>query len=1199
MTSPDDTLLSVYNGQIQLDIQIQSRKIKSQIFTNCISGEQISLPLEMFELGFGSRGHARSQTFEVSSSHGTATSAMLTFASAAEFPGLEVEVEFTLLPQKAYLRKQILVRATQPFDYRLLSADLMDWSNVEREWRSMEADLLPYGSHPVYCESLWLGVEFVAAFNEYNNCGVVLRSRPGGCAITGVWTRLHATVAGVSANGGTRQAFLSYLSDIWLSPPRFRSCYNAWWTLPLDAPAGERLRLMRNLGEHLDRDVRSAYDLINFDAGWSARTSILQMKDPATEAEYEELALVSQKAGVGLGLWVSPSQFHSIAFDHEWASRQGYYVLPPMRHPSGLVFQGVSLADPRYRSEMIGRIRELIARFRISHLKLDGFIPIEYSGHHDLLPGEDSVEPLVEHCLELLKAAKDENPGLVIEATFLNSLWSYSSPWLLKYADVIWVNAGGDLPRGIGPAPDVRNAQTNARDLYLSQAFDELWVPPDAVHVFDVIHCDSGTALAEQLAIACGRGRMFLATFINPDLMTPRDWQMLRGFVLWMRRHQRVLQNTNVLPGRIAEGEVYGFSHWNEDCGILFLRNPSNASQNYKLGVAASGCPSSLRDAVCWTGFPVCRGIADKIDAGSQLEFRLAPWETIVAIIERRTDLKQSIPIGAAWVIGSTGQGLLFPDPGIESVRIVAAHGEQTIQVRGDDSPEQQFHLADFTAPSYTDRATRDFHFRLNIQGSSCAHLTEILTIIEFPGRAAGMGNVEFSAKGASLQTRSGSSAAGLGDRICNDVPHWSDARRLESEWVWYIAEAPQSPCCIDINGWTSRTDARIGFWIWETTHVKPIVVDLDLPYPELPQENAHSRRVGLCLRAPTPLAAVRTMHATAPETWLGQQMSSAAEDWSTRVARFYPQCTTMWSDADVHLKKISSAFFPALEAIDFSKYVPPAAHVLDFGSGTGWLSAILSRMDDVCSIDAIDSSYFNVNTMMPQIFAKLEGRIGKLRPIVGLFEPLLAESGAYDLIVASSSIHHANNMFSTLRELRRVLKPNGHLLLLNEGVRGDEEYANHQLAVIYHILRSSIAHISSEFPPSLSSSGILYDATLGDHSYALHHYDQAIRAAGLTYELVDSGHMDNEHNPDVTFTLKHFICRPASSWEPNPARHAMEQVSAATLSRVQQVLNVCGEGIDYQDQIKYYEARIQNTIQYYESQLKSLREFWESHRAP
>jgi hypothetical protein len=364
--------------------------------------------------------------------------------------------------------------------------------------------------------------------------------------------------------------------------------------------------------------LRSAYDFINFDAGWSAKTSILQMKDLATEAEYAELALLSQKAGVGLGLWVSPSQFHSIAFDYEWASREGYYVLPPMRHPSGLVFQGVSLADPRYRSEMIDRIRDLIARFSISHLKLDGFIPIEYSRHHDLLPGEDSVEPLAEHCLELLKAAKEGNPDLVIDATFLNSLWSYSSPWLLQYADVIWVNAGGDLPRGIGPAPDIRNAQTNARDWFLSRAFDELWVPQDAAHVFDVIHCDPGSAFAEQLAIACGRGRMFLDTFVNPDFMTPRDWRTLRTFVLWMRRHEKLLQNTIVLPGRIAEGEVYGFSHWNEDRGVLFLRNPSNTSRAYNLDVAASGCPSSLRDAVCRSEFPVCRGIADKIDADSQ-----------------------------------------------------------------------------------------------------------------------------------------------------------------------------------------------------------------------------------------------------------------------------------------------------------------------------------------------------------------------------------------------------------------------------------------------------------------------------------------------------------------------------------------------------------------------------------------------------
>jgi SAM-dependent methyltransferase len=333
-------------------------------------------------------------------------------------------------------------------------------------------------------------------------------------------------------------------------------------------------------------------------------------------------------------------------------------------------------------------------------------------------------------------------------------------------------------------------------------------------------------------------------------------------------------------------------------------------------------------------------------------------------------------------------------------------------------------------------------------------------------------------------------------------------------------------------------------------------------------------------------------------EIWFGQQMSCVAEEWSSAVERHYPQCATMWNDPDIHLENISAAFFPALKAIDFKRYIPPDACVLDVGAGTGWLSALLSRINDVQRIDAVDSSHFNIATMMPQIFEKLQGNLDKVRGIVGLFDPILADAGTYDLVVASSSIHHSNNMFATLREFRRVLKPGGYLLLLNESVRTLDEYLNYQMAIICRTLQETIAHQSQEFSPSVSSGGILYDPTLGDHCYALYHYEQAIRSAGFRYELVDSGHVGNKTSPEVAFTLKHFVCQSVRPIElADTPGEMIEPVSPLTAKRVQQVINVCGEGIDYMDQVEYYESRIKSTIEYYQSQIQSLQRFWESHQ--
>ena len=182
-------------------------------------------------------------------------------------------------------------------------------------------------------------------------------------------------------------------------------------------------------------------------------------------AGFDDIRAIVEPAGGKLGLWMSPSEQYPPVCDYDWAEKNGYVVLRP--EPPGRTKPGVSLADPRYRSETKAALRKLIRENGLEHIKYDGFCAIEAVPHHGLLPGEDSVEPLAEYSLELLKASKEANPALVTEPTYMNSFVNYISPWILKYSDTIWANAGGDCPLGIGPAPDYRESHTNAREYHI------------------------------------------------------------------------------------------------------------------------------------------------------------------------------------------------------------------------------------------------------------------------------------------------------------------------------------------------------------------------------------------------------------------------------------------------------------------------------------------------------------------------------------------------------------------------------------------------------------------------------------------------------------------------------------------------------------------------------------------------------------
>ena len=177
----------------------------SRRFTNRLTSESLDLPAGEFELEFEGGVTATPSALTAALAGISASRIELLFAGGSgALGGLQARVRYELPPGRAYLRKRISVRQTGGEPRRLLRADLDNWHGVKQNWDSMHADHLPYASHPIFCDTLWAGVEFVAAFNEYSREGFVLRSRPGGRLVGAEWVELLSTVTGVAEPGLVR-----------------------------------------------------------------------------------------------------------------------------------------------------------------------------------------------------------------------------------------------------------------------------------------------------------------------------------------------------------------------------------------------------------------------------------------------------------------------------------------------------------------------------------------------------------------------------------------------------------------------------------------------------------------------------------------------------------------------------------------------------------------------------------------------------------------------------------------------------------------------------------------------------------------------------------------------------------------------------------------------------------------------------------
>ncbi len=264
-------------------------------------------------------------------------------------------------------------------------------------------------------------------------------------------------------------------------------------------------------------------------------------------------------------------------------------------------------------------------------------------------------------------------------------------------------------------------------------------------------------------------------------------------------------------------------------------------------------------------------------------------------------------------------------------------------------------------------------------------------------------------------------------------------------------------------------------------------------------------------------------------EVWLGKQLACMTENWGGAIARFYPDDLRSWSDPEAQWKALRSEWntLDAARSIDWAGILKsPSMKVLDLGSGTGWLSAYLSRFENTGEIYALDSDKKNLEAMLPGIIRLMDGVASKIRPVHGLFTPLICEDSAFDLIVSSSALHHAPNLFEVLREMKRALKDGGTLVILNETPFSELDYFS---AFIKQSVKTAVKLIKKsggEFETAISASGMLTDPYLGDRTYSYSMWDKAIRGAGFDYEVIVTQYFPYKNSTkNQKRRLVHFRC--------------------------------------------------------------------------
>jgi ubiquinone/menaquinone biosynthesis C-methylase UbiE len=262
-------------------------------------------------------------------------------------------------------------------------------------------------------------------------------------------------------------------------------------------------------------------------------------------------------------------------------------------------------------------------------------------------------------------------------------------------------------------------------------------------------------------------------------------------------------------------------------------------------------------------------------------------------------------------------------------------------------------------------------------------------------------------------------------------------------------------------------------------------------------------------------------------KNWIYEQTNLNIAQFDKAMETYYPQSKTYIYDPQKHIGRICEQcnYLSAIKQIDWLKYFKNNYSIMDIGCGGGWLTAFLSKIDNVSTIYALDSSKHYLFDLIPKVVKIMEGKYEKIVLIEALFTPLLFSEGFLDAVVASSSLHHADNLEVVLKEIRRVLKKGGYLFVLNETPATRFQHLVLITKAIIKIFKNLLFCSYKQISPSVSSSGYLYDPYLGDRNYSFWYWKIALQKAGFSIiEHIDTGlpTVKNGCGPN----LEHIICK-------------------------------------------------------------------------
>jgi ubiquinone/menaquinone biosynthesis C-methylase UbiE len=160
---------------------------------------------------------------------------------------------------------------------------------------------------------------------------------------------------------------------------------------------------------------------------------------------------------------------------------------------------------------------------------------------------------------------------------------------------------------------------------------------------------------------------------------------------------------------------------------------------------------------------------------------------------------------------------------------------------------------------------------------------------------------------------------------------------------------------------------------------------------------------------------------------------------------------------------------------------------VADLAAGTGWVSALLSKIKNVRQIYCLEMSNHRLK-LFPKTFKALKGNFKKTKLYLGSFYKTRFKNSFFDIIFLSQAFHHAHRPIDLLNECNRILKIDGKIIMIGE------DYINY-----FRVIKRFFSKIIYERVMTFDFKKLFpTNQAQGDHHYFYKDYEKLAQLSNL-----------------------------------------------------------------------------------------------------